>query len=101
MNIFKEDTNIIHFSNPKVQACISANTFVVSGSSENKKMEELLPGILQHMGPLDGDNLKQMTERLAKSAGGKSIPGMEQLLKAAGAATAEDDDDLPDLQSDF
>jgi len=99
VNIFKEDSNIVHFSNPKVQANISANTFVVTGTSENKKMEELLPGILQHMGSLDGQNLKQMTDRLQKMGGGKGIPGLDQLLQAATAGAAGDDeDDLPDLQ---
>jgi nascent polypeptide-associated complex subunit beta len=98
VNIFKDDSNIVHFSNPKVQANISANTFVVTGTSENKKMEELLPGILQHMGSLDGQNLKQMTERLQKMGAGKGIPGLDQLLQAAGGAAAAEDDDLPDLQ---
>ena len=98
VNIFKDDSNIVHFSNPKVQANISANTFVVTGTSVNKKMEELLPGILQHMGSLDGQNLKQMTERLQKMGAGKGIPGLDQLLQAAGGAAAAEDDDLPDLQ---
>ena len=36
VNLFKEDGNVIHFANPKVQASISANTYVVSGHNETK-----------------------------------------------------------------
>ncbi|KAM0024281.1 putative nascent polypeptide-associated complex NAC domain, NAC A/B domain superfamily [Helianthus debilis subsp. tardiflorus] len=36
VNIFKDDT-VIHFLNPKVQAAVAANTWVVSGSPQTKK----------------------------------------------------------------
>uniref|UniRef100_A0A0C9RV49 Nascent polypeptide-associated complex subunit beta n=1 Tax=Wollemia nobilis TaxID=56998 RepID=A0A0C9RV49_9CONI len=36
VNIFKDDY-VIHFVNPKVQASIGANTWVVSGTSQTKK----------------------------------------------------------------
>ncbi|KAI7726729.1 hypothetical protein M8C21_013537 [Ambrosia artemisiifolia] len=35
-NIFKDDNKVIHFLNPKVQAAIPANTWVVSGSPQIK-----------------------------------------------------------------
>ena len=35
VNIFQDD-NVIHFTNPKVQASIAANTYIVSGNSQNK-----------------------------------------------------------------
>ena len=35
VNIFKDDT-VIHFTNPKVQASIAANTYVISGPSQTK-----------------------------------------------------------------
>mmetsp|Transcript_2872 Transcript_2872/g.17878 ORF Transcript_2872/g.17878 Transcript_2872/m.17878 type:complete len:98 (+) Transcript_2872:97-390(+) len=35
VNIFKEE-EVISFSNPKVQASLAANTFVVSGPSQTK-----------------------------------------------------------------
>merc|ERR1719149_184882 len=44
VNMFKEDGSVIHFSAPKVQASVAANTYVVIGHAENKKLEELLPG---------------------------------------------------------
>lgn len=36
VNLFKENSEVIHFVNPKVQASIAANTYVVSGQSETK-----------------------------------------------------------------
>merc|ERR1719471_2378117 len=46
VNMFTESGSVIHFSSPKVQASVSANTYVIAGHSENKKLEELLPGII-------------------------------------------------------
>merc|ERR1712137_1170287 len=56
VNIFKDDT-VIHFTNPKVQASIAANTYVVSGPSQTKKLQDLLPGIINQLGP---DNLAHL-----------------------------------------
>lgn len=58
VNIFKDDT-VIHFTNPKVQASIAANTYVVSGPSQTKKLQDLLPGIINQLGP---DNLVRGSE---------------------------------------
>lgn len=44
VNLFKQDGSIVHFKNPQVQASIGANTYVISGSAENKKLQDLLPG---------------------------------------------------------
>ena len=40
---------MIHFSNPKVQASIAANTYVISGHAETKRLQDLLPGILNQV----------------------------------------------------
>jgi len=81
VNIFKDET-VIHFVNPKVQASIAANTWVVSGPSQTKKLEELLPSIINQLGP---DNLVNL----------KKIAQQYQRQEAAGAA--EEDDDVPEL----
>ena len=86
VNLFKEDGNVIHFVNPKVQAAIAANTYVISGPSETKPLQELLPSIVSQLGM---DNLSQL-QSMAAQAG------------ATGAAAAaddngDDDDDVPDL----
>eukprot|EP01116_Phalansterium_solitarium_P005999 TRINITY_DN1830_c0_g1_i1.p1 TRINITY_DN1830_c0_g1~~TRINITY_DN1830_c0_g1_i1.p1 ORF type:complete len:148 (+),score=36.80 TRINITY_DN1830_c0_g1_i1:128-571(+) len=84
VNLFKEDGNVIHFTNPKVQASIAANTYVVSGHAETKKLQDLLPGIINQLGPDNLANLKKIAE---------SISGNPQ-----GSAA---DDDVPDLVENF
>lgn len=92
VNLFKEDGKVIHFVNPKVQASIAANTYIVSGPSETKPLQELLPSIVSQLGM---DNISQLQSAMAAQGG------------AAGAAAGmgmpsvgeddEDDDDVPDL----
>ncbi|KAF9624089.1 hypothetical protein IFM89_007787 [Coptis chinensis] len=123
VNIFKDDT-VIQFQNPKVQASIVANTWVVSGTPQTKsilsyflspyyahlinacevdhsifkfssplasllELQDILPGIINQLGPDNLDNLRRLAEQFQKKA-----PGA-----AAGAAPQEedDDDDVPDL----
>uniref|UniRef100_A0A0C9RWJ0 Nascent polypeptide-associated complex subunit beta n=1 Tax=Wollemia nobilis TaxID=56998 RepID=A0A0C9RWJ0_9CONI len=84
VNIFKDDM-VIHFVNPKVQASIAngANTWVVSGSPQTKKLQDLLPGIINQLGPDNLINLKKIAQQFQK--------------QESGAAEEEDDDDVPDL----
>ncbi|WKA09101.1 hypothetical protein VitviT2T_026779 [Vitis vinifera] len=88
VNIFKDDV-VIQFLNPKVQASIAANTWVVSGSPQTKKLQDILPGIINQLGPDNLDNLRKLAEQFQKQAPGAG----------AGAAAAQDDDDdeVPDL----
>jgi NACalpha-BTF3-like transcription factor len=37
VNMIKDDGRVLHFTNPKVQASLSANTFAVSGNPEDKR----------------------------------------------------------------
>lgn len=101
VNIFKDD-DVIHFTNPKVQASIAANTYVVSGPSQVKKLQELLPGILNQMGPDSLASLKRMVQQFSPGAGG--MPGFGGVMPPglSGAADAgADDDDVPDLVDNF
>ncbi|XP_044462777.1 basic transcription factor 3-like [Mangifera indica] len=88
VNIFKDDV-VIQFINPKVQASIAANTWVVSGSPQTKKLQDILPGIINQLGPDNLDNLRKLAEQFQKQA------------PAAGAGAAnnqeEDDDEVPEL----
>jgi len=79
VNLFKEDGKVIHFTNPRVQASIAANTYVVSGKAEEKDLTDLLPSILPQLGPSALDDLK----------------GFQTQLQSG--ENAEDDDDIPDL----
>ena len=49
VNLFTNDGKVVHFSNPKVQASIAANTYVVSGPNETKQLTEMLPGIINQV----------------------------------------------------
>ncbi|KAJ0713809.1 putative nascent polypeptide-associated complex NAC domain, NAC A/B domain superfamily [Helianthus annuus] len=87
VNIFKDET-VIQFSNPKVQASIGANTWVVSGSPQTKKLQDILPGILNQLGPDNLDNLRKLAEQFQKQTPGEGPT----------ATTAqEDDDEVPEL----
>merc|ERR1712070_1134290 len=89
VNMFKEDGSVIHFSAPKVQASIAANTYVISGHAENKQLQELLPGIINQLGPDNLAMLKQIAESYQASA------------SAGGAAAVGGDDDVPDIDENF
>ena len=85
VNLFKDNGTVIHFASPKVQASIAANTYVVSGQCETKNLQELLPGIINQLGP---DNLANL-KKIASSYSGD------------GADDDDDDDDIPDLVENF
>jgi len=50
VNLIMENGTVIHFSNPKVQASIPSNIYVVSGPNETKKLEDILPQIYSQLG---------------------------------------------------
>ncbi|KAH8838242.1 Nascent polypeptide-associated complex subunit beta [Pyricularia oryzae] len=84
VNMFKSDGNVIHFAAPKVHAAVPANTFAIYGNGEDKELTELVPGILNQLGP---DSLASL-RKLAES--------YQNMQKADGDKEA-DDDDIPDL----
>ncbi|KAK5076645.1 Nascent polypeptide-associated complex subunit beta [Lithohypha guttulata] len=87
VNMFKEDGNVIHFAAPKVHASVPSNTFAIYGNGEDKELTELVPGILNQLGP---DSLASL-RRLAES--------YQNLQKKEGGDKKddEDDDEIPDL----
>ena len=46
-----------------VQASIPANTYVISGPSQNKKLQEMLPGILNQLGADNLANLQKLAQQ--------------------------------------
>lgn len=98
VNLFKSDGNVIHFSNPKVQASIASNTYAVSGKSETKQLQDLLPGIISQLGPDNLANLKQLAEQYQK-AGGMDASKITQIDEEDD--DDDDDDDVPDLVENF
>ncbi|XP_039029159.1 nascent polypeptide-associated complex subunit beta-like [Hibiscus syriacus] len=89
VNIFKDDV-VIQFLNPKVQASVAANTWVVSGSPQTKKLQDILPGIINQLGPDNLDNLRKLAEQFQKQGPAATDTG-------AAIAEEEDDEEVPDL----
>lgn len=86
VNIFKDDA-VIQFLNPKVQASIAANTWVVSGSPQTKKLQDILPGLINQLGPDNLENLKKLAEQFQRQQPAGAQPKQEE----------EDDDEVPEL----
>lgn len=83
VNMFKDNGEVIHFVNPKVQASISSNIFAISGHSETKQLTEMFPSIIQQLGGENIMNLKSLAQQLGVSS-----------LK-------EEDEDVPQLVDNF
>ncbi|GFS08361.1 transcription factor BTF3 [Elysia marginata] len=92
VNMMKEDGQVIHFNNPKVQASLGANTFAITGLAENKEMSDLLPGILNQLGAESLNSLKKLASSVASNAGDSNKQT---------TADVDDDDDVPELVENF
>ena len=86
VNFFKDGGNVMQFKNPKVQAAVQANTYVIQGPSETKHFTELLPGIANQLSPDEIAALQNMAA--ASGLGSQGIPEGDE---------EDDDDDVPDL----
>jgi len=90
VNIFKADGSVIHITQPKIEASIPCNTYVVSGNAETKQLTDLLPGIMTQLGPESIDRLRQYAAAMGAANGGAIPEGAE-----------DDDDDVPELVENF
>merc|ERR1711934_941427 len=88
VNLFMESGEVIHFTNPKVQASIAANTYVIIGHAETKKLQDLFPGILNQVDKSVLPSLKKIAEQYSQGAEGADDD-------------EDDDDDVPDLVENF
>ncbi|KAL8932616.1 MAG: hypothetical protein Q9211_006219 [Gyalolechia sp. 1 TL-2023] len=78
-----DETDLLHV----VHAAVPSNTFAVYGNGEDKELTELVPGILNQLGPDSLASLKKLAESyqsLQKKEGGEENKD-------------DDDDDIPDL----
>jgi nascent polypeptide-associated complex subunit beta len=78
-----------------VQASIPSNTYVVSGSAENRRIEELIPGILSQLGPESMDYLRSYADMMKAAAAGAG--GVMDSVEEG----EEEDDEVPDLVENF
>ncbi|KAF3017974.1 Nascent polypeptide-associated complex subunit beta [Penicillium rubens] len=85
VNMFKEDGNVIHFANPRVHGAVPSNTFALYGNGEEKELTELVPNILNQLGP---DSLASL-RKLAES--------YQNMQKQQGDKKDDEEDDIPDL----
>jgi nascent polypeptide-associated complex subunit beta len=72
-----------------VHASVPSNTFAIYGNGEDKELTELVPGILNQLGPDSLASLRRLAESyqsLQKKEGGGKKEGGE-----------DDDDEVPDL----
>jgi nascent polypeptide-associated complex subunit beta len=90
VNFFKEDGKVIHFKNPKVQASVGANTYIIQGPSETKPLQELLPNIVSQLGMEHFSQLQQMAAAQGAANASNAMPSVAE-------GDGDDDDDVPDL----
>ncbi len=80
---------------PIVHASVPSNTFAIYGNGEDKELTELVPGILNQLGPDSLASLRRLAESyqsLQKKEGGDGEG------KEGGKKDDDDDDDeIPDL----
>ena len=87
-----------------VHAAVPSNTFAIYGNGEDKELTELVPGILNQLGPDSLANLRRLAESY------QSLTARQAAASAAagGAGASEkkegevgDDDEITDLVEDF
>ena len=73
---------------PSVHASVPSNTFAIYGNGEDKELTELVPGILNQLGPDSLASLRKLAE---------SYQSMQKKDGEDGDKKDDDDDDIPDL----
>jgi len=73
INFFRDDNTILHFSRPEAYASIQNNTFIVSGEAETKTIKDLLPDIIQQLGPKQHKLLQELVQGLST---GEQVPDL-------------------------
>ena len=68
INFFRDDNTILHFKNPEAYASIQNNTFIVSGAAETKTIKDLLPDIIQQLGPKQSKLLESLVSNSGEGA---------------------------------
>lgn len=120
--MFQNDGNVLHFNAPKgellrlgtirrrrltcstplslVHAALSSNTLAVYGRGQTKELTELVPGILNQLGPDSLASLRKLaaqyqsqTQSVNAAAGGNGTTEANE--------GDDDDDDIPDLVDNF
>ena len=72
---------------------------MVTGPSETKQLSDLLPGILNQLGPESMDKLRKIAEKLGASNAGAGVQQSPTIDEDD--EEDDDDDDVPDLVENF
>jgi len=70
----------------QVHSAISSNLFAIYGNAEEKELTELVPGILNQLGPDSLQSLRKLAEHYQSLQGAEKKEGED-----------EDDDEIPNL----
>ena len=73
---------------PKVHASVPSNTFALYGNGEEKELTELVPGILNQLGPDSLASLRKLAE---------SYQNMQKNQAGGEGKKDDEEDDIPDL----
>ena len=84
-------------SQSPVHGLPSSNTFAVYGNGVDKELTELVPGILNQLGP---DSLASL-RKLAESYQAMNAQHAASQAAAAAGGASKDDDDVPDVVENF
>ena len=87
------DLGISSYFLSTVHAAVSANTFAIYGTGHVKELTELVPGILNQLGPDSLASLRKLAESYQAIQQGQQ--------RQAPSGEEEDDDDVPDLVENF
>ena len=87
VNFFKDDGTVMNFKKPAVDFSVRDNLVVVSGNSETKNIETMLPDILKQLGPEQVAQLKNVVKK--------------DEFKKKDEIKEEDEDDIPELVGTF
>lgn len=77
---------LIH--NVQVHASVPSNTFALYGNGEEKELTELVPGILNQLGPDSLASLRKLAE---------SYQNMQKNQAGGEGKKDDEEDDIPDL----
>lgn len=105
VNMFKEDGNVLHFQQPRVHAALPSNTLAVYGQGQTKELTELVPGILNQLGPDSLANLRRLAESYqtmtARQAAAAAAAGGAGASEKKEGEVDDDDEGIPDLVENF
>ncbi|GAA6036316.1 hypothetical protein JCM8097_001660 [Rhodosporidiobolus ruineniae] len=91
VNMFTEDGPVLHFNHPRVHAAAGSNTYAIYGHGQPRDLTDLMPSILNQLGPDTMANLRRIAEQYqAHQAAAGGAAGIED-------GEAAEADEVPEL----